>query len=82
MPTINDPTGSVTVTEVAGVLWSKTVYPSYRNYRSADARWFVAQGFGKFWWLYEDGQRRPGIFDKPEEAMATAAALSPKEAAA
>jgi hypothetical protein len=68
------------VTEVAGLLWTKTTWSSHRNYRSADERFFVGPSFKKFWWLYDSGRKLPGAFKRPEEAMAFAAALSPQEA--
>lgn len=80
MATIIDNTAVESVVEVAGLIWMKTARSSYTNYRTE--RFFVGASFGKWWWLYQDGRKRPEVFKRPEEAMAFAAALSPKEAVA
>ena len=57
----------------AGLTWTKTVFPSYRNYRTE--RFFVGQTAGNYWKIWDGGRPRREVFTKPEEAMTFAAAL-------
>jgi hypothetical protein len=76
--TIIDTTGTESTQTTAGITWTKTVYPSYRNYRSET--FFVGQTPSNAWALWAvtaDGFARRGEgFSKPELAMAYAATLT------
>jgi hypothetical protein len=76
---IIDTTGTESTVTVAGIVWTKTVYPSYRNYRTE--RFFVGQSFKDYWKIWDQGAPLPKVFIKPEAAMAFAAELVSEVAA-
>jgi len=78
MSTLIDNTGTESLTTVAGLVWTKTVFPSYRNYRTE--RFVVTQSEKRFWNLFvanADGafSKIREAFTSPESAMGHAATL-------
>ena len=71
MPTITDTTGVQSFEDVAGLVWIKTTFPSYVNYRTPG--FFIGQSPKGFWWLYTDGSNRAQVFSTARAAQLAAA---------
>ena len=80
MPTIIDNTGIESIATVAGLIWVKTKYPSYENYRSPG--FFVGQTPKGFWALHREGSKNVEIFPSARAAQVAAAMDSDQGAVA
>lgn len=57
-----DNTGTESLVDVAGVLWTKTQFSSYTTFRSVDGQHVVTQSSKKFWTL--SSKNAQGEFDR------------------